>query len=259
MTVARSDQQRAIKIVRLLGDRLAQSLKRRMIGDEAEIVARRLRAYAAPPQTQHRARPVGIALRQQRQIEQPLARIIDDPEPERRGAAADAAEHVADQPGRDKADIDADLADVRGRLRPASRRRGKGLDIVHIGKTRQQVRLGAFQPGGNQPALADHLEQRHPVRVVQCAQEIVDQRGYKDGLSGAAQTGHRQPDGRALSQFGQIGDVAEPLCYIAQAWNFQHILVLKSRRNAKCAPLLYHYVAMARPVSMRAAGTDKME
>ena len=54
------------------------------------------------------------------------------------------------------------------------------------------------------------LEQRHAVRIVDRAQEVVDQAGDEHGLAGAAQPGHRQVDGRALRQVGEARRVGEP-------------------------------------------------
>ena len=98
MLVARGDQQRAVEIVRLLGDRFARRLRGGMIAEEGEKLAADFRAQAAPPQLQHRARPFGIALRQQRQIEQPFAGIVDDLELERGGLAEIMPSRCASKP-----------------------------------------------------------------------------------------------------------------------------------------------------------------
>ena len=42
------------------------------------------------------ARPVGVALMQQRQVEEPLARIVEDLEPQLGGAAKSAADCAAE-------------------------------------------------------------------------------------------------------------------------------------------------------------------
>src|SRR5690348_18323984 len=63
-----------------------------MVGHEGEEIARDLSAGAAPEQRKSGARPLGIALVEQRQIEQPLARVIDDPHREGRRAVADLAQ-----------------------------------------------------------------------------------------------------------------------------------------------------------------------
>ena len=51
-----------------------------MLRDEGEELGRRLGAHAAPVEPQRRARPFGERLRQQRQVEQPFAGIVDDPD-----------------------------------------------------------------------------------------------------------------------------------------------------------------------------------
>jgi hypothetical protein len=55
----------------------------------------------------------------------------------------------------------------------------------------------ALHSGAEQAALAHHLQERHAVRVVHRAQQVVDQAGDEHRLAGTGQTGHRQPDGRA--------------------------------------------------------------
>ena len=55
----------------------------------------RPRRERPPSRRQRLARPLGIALRHQRQIEQPFARIVDDPEGDRGGAAGDAGQQPA--------------------------------------------------------------------------------------------------------------------------------------------------------------------
>src|SRR5215472_3214845 len=69
------------------------------------------------------------------------------------------------------------------------------------------VRAGAFHGGGDQAALADDAEQRHAVGIVGRAQEIVHQARDEDGLAGAAQAGHREPDRRAAGKLAEV----EPL------------------------------------------------
>ena len=75
------------------------------------------------------------------------------------------------------------------------------FDIAEIGESRHPMSLGAFEIGGDQAALPITVQQRHPVRVVQRAQEIMDQAGDEDGLAGSAEPGHRQPDRRRARKF----------------------------------------------------------
>ncbi len=204
MLVARPEEKRAIKVVRLLGDLLARDLVRAVLGEKAEKIARDLGAHAPAHRVQRRARPLGIALRQQRKVEQPLAGIVDDPDRQACGAARHLAQKSADRVGGREADFDADLADVGGALRPVRDVAGHLLDVAEIGKPRQPPPPGAVEIGGDQAALADHVEQRHAVGIVQRAEQIVDEAGDEDGLAGTAQSRHRQPDRRAAGEFAEV-------------------------------------------------------
>src|SRR5262249_42723193 len=116
--IARRDQQRAIELVRPPRDLVARRRVGAMVAEEGEEVARDLGARAGAAEPQRGARPIGVALREQRQVEQPFARVVDDLEPQRRGAAADLVEEKAERAGRHVVDLDLDLAEVAGARRP---------------------------------------------------------------------------------------------------------------------------------------------
>jgi hypothetical protein len=105
-----------------------------------------------------------------------------------------------------EAHFDANLAEIGGARRPI--RNGHLLDIVEIGKLRQPARPRSLEMRGEQAALADHVEQRHPVGIVQRAEQIVDQAGNEHGLARAAEPGHRQPDGGAAGKLAEVADEA---------------------------------------------------
>src|SRR6266516_557165 len=71
--IARVEEVSAIAIMQAFCDLLARSVVGPVLGEKIEKVARDFGAQALAQQPQRRARPVGIALRGQREIEQPLA------------------------------------------------------------------------------------------------------------------------------------------------------------------------------------------
>src|SRR5262249_23554533 len=109
MPVARLEKVGAIAIVQLLGDLLARSLLGPMLVEESEKVAGDLGAQALAQQTQRRARPLRVAEPDKRQVEQPLAGIIDNPEGERRRASGDLTHELAERAGRRETHLDPDL------------------------------------------------------------------------------------------------------------------------------------------------------
>ena len=167
MPVTRLHEASTIEIMRLFRDLLAGCLMRPVLSDEGEKVARDLGAHAPAKRGKRRTRPFGVTLREQGQVEQPLAGIIDDADCQARWVARDLAQKPAQGIGRHEADLEPDLADVGGALRPVRQVAGHFLDVDAIRKSRQPKRLGGFEVGRQQPALADHIEERHPVRIVQ--------------------------------------------------------------------------------------------
>ena len=192
--------------MRLLRDFVARRLIGPVPGDEGEKVAGDPGSAPTAHQGHGRARPIGKALVQQGEIEQPFAGIIDDPDRHLCRGTGDLAEKLAHRVGRREAQIEADLADVDGASGPVRDASGHFFDIAEIREARQPVRLGAFKIGGDQAALTGHLEERHPVRIVECAQQIMDQAGDEHGLAGPAEPGHRQPDRCRARKFADIAD-----------------------------------------------------
>ncbi len=228
--VARLDQARAIEVVRLLGDLFAGIFVRPMLADEGAEIARNLRAHTLAESGEGRARPFGVALAEQRQVEQPFAGIVDNADGKPRRAAGELAQELANGVSRREADLDPDLADVGRAFRPVGNRHL--LDVGKVRKARQPQRLAAFQVGGDQPPLAHHIQQRHPVRVVQRAEQIVDQAGDEDRLAGTAQPGHCQPyGGTSAGELAQTTD--QPLRCLRKAR--RQPAQIHHRRHAKSA------------------------
>jgi hypothetical protein len=120
-----------------------------MIGQKGDEIARSAGAYSAAAELQCGARPIGVALCQQRQIEEPFAGIIDDSEFQGCNTAANPAEQETERAGRNETDVDLDFADVSGAGRPVGGGSRHVLDISLIGKARQPLRLAAGEPGCN--------------------------------------------------------------------------------------------------------------
>src|SRR5690242_13063053 len=107
-----------------------------MIGQKGEEITRRAGAHSAATELQRCARPFGVALVQQRQIEEPLARIVNYFELQSCRTAADPAEKGAERAGRNETDVNLDFADIGGAGRPVRGARRHALDISPIGKSR---------------------------------------------------------------------------------------------------------------------------
>ena len=118
MLVACRAQVLPIKFMRPSGIILARRSVMVMIGQERDEIARSPGAHPAATQLQRGARPISVALCQQRQIKEPFAGIIDDPEFQGCNAAADPAEKKPERAGRNETDVDLDFADVGGTGRP---------------------------------------------------------------------------------------------------------------------------------------------
>src|SRR5271166_1760978 len=202
--VARAQQERTVKVMRLPGDFVGCGLIAAMGGDEGEEVAGDLRPAAVPHRGDGRARPLAEALLQKRQIEQPFTGVVDDFHGHLCWTAGDLAEQLPNRIGGREADFETDLADVDRAIWPVGNAAGHLFDIPEIRKSREPVRLAALEVCGDQPAVADHAEERHPVRIVDRAEEIKDQAGDEDGLTGAAEARHREPDRRASRKLTEI-------------------------------------------------------
>src|SRR5262245_63573252 len=76
--VARLDEIDAIASVQLSGDLLARELFGPVLREQPEKITRDLGAHASAQQAQRRALPLGVVYRHERQVDKPLAGIIDD-------------------------------------------------------------------------------------------------------------------------------------------------------------------------------------
>jgi hypothetical protein len=186
MLVACRPQVLPIKVVRPLGIVLARRCVMKMIGQKGDEIVRSVGAHPAATELQCSARPIGEALCKQRQIKEPFAGIIDDSEFQCCDAAADPTEQETECAGWNEADVNLDFADVGGTGRPVGGAGRHVLDISLVGKARQPISLAASEPGCNQPAVSNHLQEGHAVRLMQCTEQIVHKAGDKHGLAGAA-------------------------------------------------------------------------
>ena len=122
--------------------------------------------------------------REQRQVEQPLARIVDDLERQvldRRHLAQDEA------PGPER-DLELQRRQAVGGLGPARRaRREVG---VEAGEGEGRPAVGADETGAEVAALVRRLEERQVGRL----QQVVDHGGDQHRLAAAAQAGDGEPE-----------------------------------------------------------------
>ena len=144
--------------------------------------------------------PLGIVEIEQRQIEQPLAGVVDNIEVQGRNcrqAAADAAARAI-------ADLEAYLGDAARRFRPLRGVAVQGLDALFIGK-RRDVRVELHDAARAQQALlARRAPQRQP-RIGAGVFELVDQRGDERGLAAAREAGDGEAD---LAIEAAVDDIA---------------------------------------------------
>ncbi len=126
-------------------------------------------------------RPLLVALVQQRQVEQPLAGIVDDVEGQ---LAVRAVLPLI-------FDHEPQLGDVGGRTRPAPFL-DQGADMVLIGEARHRVVGLRGEIGPRDPSRGIGLEHRETA----AARQPMHQRGDEHGLAGARQAGDAEPHRR---------------------------------------------------------------
>src|SRR6516162_145911 len=204
--VARAHEERVVEVMRLSRELVACRLLGAMATDESKEVARDLRPAALAHRGERCARPFAKALLQKRQIEQPLTRIIDDLQGGPRRTAGNLAQELSDRICRHETQIKPDLAEIDRAIRPVRTAAGHLFDIAEIGKSRQPVRLCALEIGGEQAALPHDIEKRHPVWVVDGAQEIMNQARNEHGLAGAGKARNGKPDRPAARKLAEIAD-----------------------------------------------------
>ncbi len=149
---------------------------------------------------ERRRRPFLEALLEQRQVEQPFARIVDDHEVEQAMLAEPAAQRALDR----EAQLQAQRGEAIGRRRPlrlGCRERGaRRLER----EARQVARRRRQQAGAEQPVLLHRGEKRQ----LAPAQQMVHEGRDEHGLAAAAQPGDREPQ-RAVER--EVGEVLEAL------------------------------------------------
>ncbi len=132
-------------------------------------------------QRQALRRPLLKSFLQQRQVEQPLAGIVDDIE--RQGTVGAVVALVVDD--------EAQLADIDGRVRPEALL-DQRAQMALISEARHRVVRLRRQMRARDPAGGIGLEHRKPA----AARQAMDQRGDEYGLAGARQAGDAEPHRR---------------------------------------------------------------
>ncbi len=146
--------------------------------------------------------PARVVVLEQRQVEQPLAGVVEQVQGQLPGLPAEQA-----APGRTVADRQAQFADAAGRLRPV--RRG-GVERRHglvVGKARHAQVLLVDPASAEQATLAGHRQQVE-VRLQAGVTELVDQRGQKRGLARARQASDRQAKLAVTAALEQVMEFA---------------------------------------------------
>src|SRR5712671_7061767 len=130
VAVAHVPQEGAIEIVRLARDLFARDFVVPMLADIGHESAASLSTYATAIVPQGGARPFRISLPEKRQVQEPLSRIVDNPDRRRGWNPADPPHELADSAGRYEMHVDPDFADVIRSRRPVGRTLGHDLDMV---------------------------------------------------------------------------------------------------------------------------------
>ncbi len=131
-------------------------------------------------------RPGRVILRQERQVEKPLAGIVDDIEIE--PAAPDGA---GEKRGRFELDGQPELADLARRIGPDPLL-DEGADMSLVIEAGHRVVGLRLEPRAGDAAAGIGLEQRQPAAM----DEIVDERRDENGLAGAGEAGHAEAERR---------------------------------------------------------------
>src|SRR5262249_41009760 len=132
------------------------------------------------------AGPLCVAPGQKRQVEQPLAGIVDDVESQR--AVRAILSLIVDG--------EAQPADVNPRAWPAALL-DQAFQMALIGKARHAIIRLRFKAGAGDPPRGKGLE----YRKTPAAGQPMDQRGDEHGLAGARQAGDAKSNGRTEQMF----------------------------------------------------------
>lgn len=157
-------------------------------GEEVEPGPRLRRPRLLAAKREHRLGPFLEALLEERQVQEPLARIVDDLEPQGRKRRHRAPEQRA----RPVADGDAERARAGGRFRPARRIGREALQKLLVG---EGAPLDRLDPGAEEPAAEPGAEDRQHDRIGRRGKEIVRERRDEDRLAGLREAGDGEADG----------------------------------------------------------------
>ena len=156
-------------------------------GEEREPVLGGSRALRRPRLFDRPARPVRERLLQQRQVDQPLAGIVDDIDMQ-----ASGPQRAPQRRGRRVLDGDAQLADAPGALRPLRRVLGEIGQVLLVSEARHAVVGLRLEVGAGDPPLGHGGKERQAA----AGDEVAHQRGDEDGLARARQPRDPQAHGR---------------------------------------------------------------
>ncbi len=146
------------------------------------------------------ARPLGVVELEQRQIEEPFARIVDDIDMQTL-----AVEPPLPELGRLIFEREPELADAPRTLRPGGRVAGEIGKMLLIFEARDDLVRLRFQIGAQQAPLGGRVEERQPA----AGDEIVHERGDEHGLAGAGEPGHAEPHRRRNEAGSEVADIAD--------------------------------------------------
>ena len=130
-------------------------------------------------------RPVLEGLRHQRQVQQPLAGVVDDVEMHRPRPG-----HAGEEPLGVHLERQAQGGDRARALGPVRLGRGQRGEVVLVGEARHGVVGLGLEIGGEDPPLGGGAQLGHAAAV----DEVRDQRGDEDGLARPREPGDAQAD-----------------------------------------------------------------
>ena len=153
--------------VEIVGVGLGQRLRPRLLQLAIRILGAGaleigLRDLALVQPIERFPRPVGVALLEQGEVEQPFARIVDDVE-----MHVPRALEAGEEAVRPDAHGQAQLAHGAGAFGPVRRRGGQRREVALVVEARQRVVGLGLQEGGLDPPLGGGAELRHAAPVHQ--------------------------------------------------------------------------------------------
>ena len=169
---------------------------------------RKRRAGGGLARRQRLARPFGVALVEQGQVEQPFAGIVDEVELEARASPAPAG-------GALELDGEPQLSDPAGRLRPAAIGAREARQMFLVGETRHGVVRLRFEARPHDAAFGGGGQDRQ----ARARDQVVDERRQEYGLARARQAGDaeaQRPAGEIVAD--RAGDESRLEHEIAVTW-----------------------------------------